>query len=81
MMSSHALTRLQQRGLPREFSLQDVYRHRPMLERLYPGNTEIEASIRAGLQTLRDAQLIAFTDNRGHYRRLPSAKPPRRVAA
>jgi hypothetical protein len=69
------------RSLLRDFSLRDVYRNRALLEHLFPDNTEIEAAIRAGLQTLRDAGLIEFTDYRGHYRRLPAAEPPRRHAA
>jgi hypothetical protein len=69
------------RRLPRDFSLGDVYRNRAMLEYLFPDNTEIDAAIRAGLQTLRDADLIEFTDNRGHYRRWPAAEPARRSAA
>jgi hypothetical protein len=69
------------RRLPRDFSLRDVYRHARELQRRFPGNTEIEAAIRAGLQTLRDTGLIEFTDNRGHYRRLAKADPRRRSAA
>jgi len=69
------------RTLPCVFSLHDVYRRAHDLERFYPRNTEMEAAIRAGLQTLRDAGLIEFLDNRGHYRRLPAAEPPRRRAA
>lgn len=69
------------RNLPRAFSLHDVYRHADELQRRFPANTEIEAAIRAGLQTLRDAGLVQFTDNRGHYRRLPAAEAPRRNAA
>lgn len=69
------------RRLPHDFSLRDVYRNREMLEYLFPDNTEIDAATRAGLQTLRDAELIDFTDNRGHYRRLAKAEPARRSAA
>lgn len=69
------------RILPRDFSLRDVYRYRGTLERHFPDNNDIDASIRAGLQTLRDAGLIQFRDNRGQYRRLPAAEPPRRNAA
>ena len=69
------------RLLPRDFSLRDVYRHARELQRRFPGNTEIEAANRAGLQTLRDTGLIEFTDNRGHYRRLLAAEPARRSAA
>lgn len=69
------------RALPREFSLRDVYRRSHGLQRLFPDNTAIDAAIRAGLQTLRDASLIEFTDNRGHYRRRPAAEPARRSAA
>ena len=69
------------RARPRDFSLQDVYRNRAALEHLFPDNTEIDAAIRAGLQTLRDASLIEFTDNRGHYRRRHAAEPARRSAA
>ena len=69
------------RTLPRDFSLRDFYRRQSLLAQVYPDNREIEASIRAGLQTLRDAGLIQFRDNRGQYRRLPAAEPPRRAAA
>jgi hypothetical protein len=69
------------RALPRAFSLRDVYRHARDLQCLFPNNTEVEAAIRAGLQTLRDASLIEFTDYRGHYRRRPEAEPARRNAA
>lgn len=69
------------RTLPRDFTLRDVYRHARDLQRLFPDNSEIEAAIRAALQTLRDAGLVEFRDNRGHYRRLPAAEPPRRHAA
>lgn len=69
------------RALPRSFSLRDVYRHARELQHFFPGNTEIEAAIRAGLQALRDAGLIEFTDNRGHYRRLSAAESTRKLAA
>ena len=69
------------RAMPRDFSLRDVYRRARELQRRFPSNTEIEAAIRAGLQTLRDAGLIDFTDNRGHYRRLAKAESARRSAA
>jgi hypothetical protein len=69
------------RRLPRDFSLRDVYRHARELQRRFPGNNEIEAAIRASLQTLRDSALIDFTDNRGHYRRRPAAESARRSAA
>jgi hypothetical protein len=69
------------RAMPRDFSLRDVYRHARELQRRFPGNTEIEAAIRAGLQTLRDAGLMEFTDNRGRYRRRPAVEPARRSAA
>jgi hypothetical protein len=69
------------RHLPRKFSLRDVYRNRAVLERLFPDNNEIAAAIRAGLQILRDAGLIEFTDNRGHYRRPRPAESPRSKVA
>ena len=71
------------RRLPRDFSLRDVYRKtRAMLEYLFPDNTEIHAAIRAGLQTLRDAEpdrsspTTAATTAAG-----TAAEPARRSAA
>jgi hypothetical protein len=50
-------------------SLRDVYaRKQPLVERR-PHVKEIEASIRAGLEKLRDKGYIEFIDNRGQYRR------------
>jgi hypothetical protein len=69
------------RSLPREFSLRDLYRRSGEMQCHFPGNREIEATIRAGLQTLRDAGLVQFRDNRGHYRRLPAVEPAREAAA
>ena len=77
--TDHLLTIV--RTLPSDFSLRDVYRHVRDLRRLFPENSEIEAAIRAGLQSLRDAGLVQFRDYRGHYRRLPAAEPARRSSA
>lgn len=52
------------------FSLQDVYARKEPLVALRPHVKEIEASIRAGLEKLRDKGFIEFIDNRGQYRRL-----------
>jgi len=53
-----------------EFSLAEVYRSLEPLRKKRPHVKELEASVRAGLQTLRDAGHIEFLDNRGQYRRL-----------
>jgi hypothetical protein len=52
------------------FTLQDVYaRKQPLIERR-PHVQEIDASIRAGLEKLRDKGFLEFVDNRGTYKRL-----------
>ena len=51
------------------FSLRDVYaRMQPLVDRR-PHVKEIEASMRAGLEKLRDKGYVEFIDNRGQYRR------------
>jgi hypothetical protein len=52
------------------FTLRDVYERKEPLVALRPHVKEIEASIRAGLEKLRDRSMIEFVDNRGTYRRL-----------
>ncbi len=52
------------------FSLRDVYDRMAPLVKLRPQVQEIEASIRAALEKLRDKGFIEFIDNRGQYRRL-----------
>jgi hypothetical protein len=56
--------------LPKEFLIEDVYRHLNVMKKQRPHVKELEAAARAGLQTLRDAGYIEFLDNRGHYRRI-----------
>jgi type II restriction enzyme len=50
-----------------EFSLADVYRFEPALQKLHPGNRHIRAKIRQQLQVLRDAGYLQFA-GRGLYR-------------
>lgn len=58
------------RHLPQTFFLQDVYdRKQAFLERR-PHLQEVEAAIRATLQSLRNKGFIEFIDNQGQYRRL-----------
>lgn len=50
------------------FTLQEVYEHVPKLEKMYPNNNTIKASIRRNLQELRDKGLITFIENnKGTY--------------
>jgi hypothetical protein len=55
--------------LPKQFLLSEVYRHQEPLLRLHPENKAMDATIRAGLQRLRDAGYLEFV-SRGNYRRL-----------
>jgi len=58
-------------SLPTErFSLRDMYARMGELERKRPDVKEMGASVRAGLQKLRDKNFIEFLDNQGNYRRL-----------
>jgi hypothetical protein len=52
------------------FSLTDVYAREKVLEEKRPHVKELRASIRAGLENLRDKGYLQFVDNRGRYRRL-----------
>ena len=51
------------------FELQQVYSHKQQLQKLHPGNLNIEAKIRQQLQELRDLGLIEFHGG-GVYRKL-----------
>ena len=55
--------------LPVVFSLHDVYKHQEPLVQKRPHVREMEASIRAGLQRLRDMGYLEFLE-RGEYRRV-----------
>lgn len=55
--------------LPKEFMLSQVYRYQEPLVRRHPENKAMDATIRAGLQRLRDAGYLEFV-SRGNYRRL-----------
>ena len=55
--------------LPKQFTLSQVYRHQEPLVRLHPDNKAMDATIRAGLQRLRDAGYLEFV-SRGNYKRL-----------
>ena len=52
-----------------EFRLRQVYAMESELAKAYPNNKEMQATIRALLQQLRDEGTIEFVD-RGLYRRL-----------
>jgi len=54
----------------REFSLADIYRYAPDLQRLFPRSNNVDARIRENLQLLRDDGYLEFIDNQGNYRRL-----------
>ena len=54
----------------KEFSLRDVYARKAPLTKRRPHVKELEASIRGGLEKLRDKGYLEFIDNRGRYRRL-----------
>lgn len=51
------------------FSLDDIYRYKPHLEKLYPDNKNIEDKIRQQLQFLRDLGLVKFL-GKGRYKKL-----------
>ena len=55
--------------LPKQFTLSQVYRYQEPLVRRHPDNKAMDATIRAGLQRLRDARYLEFV-SRGNYRRL-----------
>jgi hypothetical protein len=55
--------------LPKQFTLSQVYRYQEPLVRLHPDNRAMDATIRAGLQRLRDAGYLEFV-SRGNYKRL-----------
>lgn len=50
-----------------EFSLADIYRFEPVLQKRHPNNRHIRAKIRQQLQVLRDAGYLEFS-RRGEYR-------------
>ncbi len=50
-----------------DFSIDDVYAHEAILQRLHPNNRHVRAKIRQQLQILRDNGFIAFTAP-GQYR-------------
>lgn len=52
------------------FSLEDVYKFVPELQKLYPNNRHIKAKVRQQMQVLRDKDWLAFL-GRGVYRLNP----------
>jgi len=52
------------------FDAKDVKSFVPLLQRYYPKNHTVDASLRRNLQELRDLGLIRFIDNGGHYKKL-----------
>lgn len=52
----------------REFSLSDMSRYVPELQRLFPENNHVEEKIRQTLQYLRDDGYLEFVDYQGNYR-------------
>ena len=50
------------------FTLQEIYNlYNDVLQKLYPDNNTIKASIRRTLENLRDDNIIKFLDNNGSY--------------
>ena len=50
------------------FTLQEFYKlYMDVLQKIYPDNHTIEASVRETLQKLRDDNVIIFLDTRGSY--------------
>ncbi len=54
----------------KSFSLHDVYQRQGPLKERRAHVQELEASIRAALQKLRDMGYIEFLDNRGQYKKI-----------
>lgn len=52
------------------FSLEDIYKFIPELEKKHPDNKNIEAKIRQQLQFLRDKNFLEFLPRRGTYRKI-----------
>tara|TARA_B100001057_G_C22746738_1_gene910047 strand:- start:959 stop:1243 length:285 start_codon:yes stop_codon:yes gene_type:complete len=51
-----------------KFTLNDIYNNfEEILQKKYPLNYTIKASIRANLQVLRDKRIIDFIDDKGNY--------------
>ena len=53
-----------------EFTLTDAYRCVPLLSKLHPNNSNVEAKIRQQLQVLKDNGVLRFLDNNGNYQLL-----------
>ena len=52
------------------FSLEQAYTLEPILEKIYPKNSNLRAKIRQQLQVLRDHDRVVFLDDQGHYQRV-----------
>ena len=52
------------------FTLEDIYRFIPELEKKHPDNKHIEEKIRQQLQFLRDKNFLEFLSKRGTYRKI-----------
>lgn len=63
--SVHAIVR----GLPEEFTTQDVYAKEKPLQRAHPENRNVRAKIRQQLQVLRDRNVLAQSE-RGKWKKL-----------
>lgn len=53
-----------------EFKLTDAYRCAPLLSKLHPNNSNVEAKIRQQLQVLKHNGVLKFIDNNGNYQLL-----------
>jgi hypothetical protein len=53
-----------------EFKLIDAYRCVPLLTKLHPNNSNVEAKIRQQLQVLKHNGVLRFLDNNGNYQLL-----------
>ncbi len=51
-----------------EFTLAELQKHLPSLQRLHPENRHVAEKVRQQLQVLRDLGMLTFVDNKGRYR-------------
>ena len=53
-----------------EFTLAQIYAHESYFAKRHPQATNVKASLRRSLQTLRNFGAVEFVDRSGRYRRL-----------
>ncbi len=56
--------------MPKNFSLEDIYRYESQLSELHPQNKHVKDKIRQQLQVLRDRGYIRFITGKGRYERV-----------